>query len=193
MQMEYPKIIRSLAAIDTSSNRFDVEILESIGNLKGFHLLNFSNNNLVGRIPLAISKLTNLEALDLSLNKLAGRIPWELSAQLTFLEFLNVSYNHLTRPIPQGHQFGTFQSSSFDGNLGLCGKPLLKECDSSEIVLPVPSSTSEGSGLLDWKIVLLGYVIGFLIGLVVGHFVTTRKHDWFTKTFFRSHERRQRR
>ncbi|XVE90651.1 hypothetical protein DITRI_Ditri20bG0094200 [Diplodiscus trichospermus] len=111
MQMEYRKIIRSLVAIDMSSNRFDGEIPESIGNLKEVHLLNFSNNNLDGRIPLAIAKMTNLEALDLSQNKIAGRIPWELSTQLTFLEFLSVPYNHLTGPIPQGHQFDTFQST----------------------------------------------------------------------------------
>ncbi|XWS57236.1 hypothetical protein CRYUN_Cryun09bG0156900 [Craigia yunnanensis] len=187
-QMEYPKIIRTLVAIDLSSNRFDGEIPESIGNLKELRLLNFSNNILVGRIPLAIAKLTNLEALDLSQNKLAGRIPWELSTQLTFLAVLNISHNHLTGPIPQGQQFNTFQSNSFDGNLGLCGKPLLKECDSFG-ALPPPSSTSEDSGLLvglHWKVVLLGYGSGFLIGVVTGHFVTTRKRDWFAKIFSKS-------
>ncbi|XVE90657.1 hypothetical protein DITRI_Ditri20bG0094800 [Diplodiscus trichospermus] len=193
VQREYPKIIRSLVAIDMSSNRFDGEIPESIGNLKELHSLNFSNNNLDGRIPLAISKLINLEGLDLSQNKLAGRIPWELSTQLTFLAVFNVSHNHLTGPIPQGPQFDTFQTSSFDGNLGLCGKPLLKECDSS-IPSPHPfSANSEDSGLLDWKIVCLGYVSGLLIGGAIGHFVTTRKRDWFTKLFSKSHGRRQRR
>ncbi|XWS65205.1 hypothetical protein CRYUN_Cryun05aG0072500 [Craigia yunnanensis] len=194
LQMEYPKIIRTLVAIDLSSNRFDGEIPESIGNLKELHLLNFSNNILVGRIPIAIAKLTNLEALDLSQNKLSGRIPWELSTQLTFLAVLNVSHNHLTGPIPQGPQFDTFQCSSFDGNLGLYGKQLLKECDSSG-ALPPPSSTSEDSGLLvglDWKVVVLGYGSGFLIGVMIGHFVTTRKRDWFAKSFSKSHGRRQR-
>ncbi|XWS57239.1 hypothetical protein CRYUN_Cryun09bG0157300 [Craigia yunnanensis] len=195
IQMEYPKIIRTLVAIDLSSNRFDGEIPESIGNLKELHLLNFSNNILVDRIPLAIAKLTNLEALDLSQNKLAGRIPWEFSTQLNFLDVLNFSHNHLTGPIPQGQQFNTFESSSFNGNLGLCGKPLLKACDNSGALLP-PSSTSEDSGLLvglQWKVVLLGYGSGFLIGVVIGHFVFTGKRDWFAKIFSKSHGRRQRR
>ncbi|XP_022744345.1 receptor-like protein 12 isoform X2 [Durio zibethinus] len=197
IEMLYPKIIRTLVAIDLSSNRFDGEIPESIWSLKELHLLNFSNNILVGRIPSAIAKLTNLEALDLSQNKLAGRIPWELSTQLTFLAVLSVSHNHLSGPIPQGQQFDTFQSSSFEGNLGLCGKPLLKECDSgSGALAPPPSSISEDSGFLvglHWKVVLLGYGSGFLIGVTIGHFVTTRKSDWLAKTFAKSHGRRQRR
>ncbi|KAK9042012.1 hypothetical protein V6N11_017095 [Hibiscus sabdariffa] len=101
-EMQYPKIIRILAAIDFSCNRVDGEIPESVGNL------NFSNNNLDGGIPKAIANLTNLEALDLSRNELEGRIPLELSSQLTFLDFFNLSHNHLTGLIPQGHQFETF-------------------------------------------------------------------------------------
>ena len=47
----YEKIQDHLVAIDFSSNKFDGEISEVIGSLKGLHLLNISNNILTGPIP----------------------------------------------------------------------------------------------------------------------------------------------
>ncbi|GLT81569.1 hypothetical protein SLE2022_000140 [Rubroshorea leprosula] len=185
---EYPKILEVFSAVDLSCNKFDGEILEVVGNLKRLQLLNLSNNILVGPIPTTLGYLTNLEALDLSQNKLTGRIPTQLT-RLNFLEVFNVSHNHLTGPIPTGQQFDTFENSSFDGNSGLCGMPLSRKCDSyNSKNLPPPSSTSKGnedSGLLaefDWKLVLLGYGCGFLIGVVIGNIVFTRKREWFMKT-----------
>ncbi|KAG4122841.1 hypothetical protein ERO13_D11G291866v2 [Gossypium hirsutum] len=191
MEMKYPKIIRTLVAIDFSDNRFDGEIPESIGKLKELHVLSFSKNNLVGGIPVAIAKLINLESLDLSQNKLEGRIPMELGTHLTFLAFLNVSYNRLTGLIPRGTQFEGFQSNSFDGNPGLCGKPLLKECSNNASGLPLPSSTSSKEFGLDWKVVLLGYGCGFLCGAVIGHIVIKRKPDWFARIFSKFPTRRR--
>jgi hypothetical protein len=52
-------------------------------------------------------------------------IPQELT-DLTFLELLNFSNNHLVGKIPQSRQFSPFDSSSFGGNAGLCGPPLSK-------------------------------------------------------------------
>uniref|UniRef100_A0A2N9FN02 Leucine-rich repeat-containing N-terminal plant-type domain-containing protein n=1 Tax=Fagus sylvatica TaxID=28930 RepID=A0A2N9FN02_FAGSY len=95
-EMVYLKIIEVFAAIDLSSNKFNGNIPEFIGNLNGFHLLNLSNNNLTGHIPLSLGNLTTLESLDLSQNKLSGWIPWQLT-QLTFLESFNVSHNQAYR------------------------------------------------------------------------------------------------
>ena len=123
IKTEYLKIQDFFVAIDLSSNKFEGEIPKNLVNLQALHILNLSNNILTGFIPSSLATLTNLESLDLSQNMLVGEIPPQLM-ELTFLSFLNVSHNNLTGPIPQGKQFLTFQNSSFDGNVELCGSPL---------------------------------------------------------------------
>ena len=149
-------------------------------------MLNLSNNNLTGHIPLSLGDLTTLESLDLSQNKLSGRIPWQLTL-LTFLGSFNVSHNQLTGLIPHGNQFDTFENSSFDGNLGLCGNPLSKKCENHEQA-PLPSlgiKEVQDSWFhieFDWKIILPGCVSGFIIGVVVGNIVTEKMQCWFVRT-----------
>ncbi|KAL4654910.1 hypothetical protein ACB092_01G413900 [Castanea dentata] len=171
---DYMKVQEFFIALDFSSNRFDGNILESIGNLnlKGLCLLNLSNNILIGQIPQSLRNLVNLESLDLSQNKLFGEIPQQLT-ELTFLESFNVSHNHLVGPIPQGKQFNTFPSNSFEGNPGLCGSPLTKKCKSSEVSLPSPTTPEESKDLgssfqFGWKIVLIGYGFGLVVGMIIG-------------------------
>ncbi|GKV49588.1 hypothetical protein SLEP1_g56328 [Rubroshorea leprosula] len=187
VKMEYAKVLEIFSAIDLSCNKFEGEILDVIGSLKGLQLLNLSNNILVGPIPQALGDLKNLEALDLSQNKLTGSIPTQLT-QLNFLEVFNISHNQLTGTIPTGQQFDTFDNSSFYGNSGLCGLPLSRKCDDSK-GLPPPSSTSKGnedSGLLaefGWKTVALGYGCGFVVGVVIGNIVFARRHEWLMRTY----------
>ena len=186
---DYKKVQEFFIALDFSSNRFDGDILESIGNLnlKGLCLLNLSNNILIGHIPQSLRNFVDLESLDLSQNKLFGEIPQQLT-QLTFLESFNVSHNHLVGPIPQGKQFNTFSSNSFEGNPGLCGSPLTKKCESSEVSLPSPTTPKESKDLgspfqFGWKIVLIGYGFGLVVGVIIGQVVSARNHDWLMKTF----------
>ncbi|XP_028056152.1 receptor-like protein 7 [Camellia sinensis] len=194
IQMAYDKIQTFLNAIDLSSNKFGGKIPECIGYLRGLELLNLSSNALVGSIPLSLGNLTNLESLDLSQNKLSGEIPQQLTL-LTFLSFFNVSRNHLTGRIPHGKQFDTFQSNSYEGNLGLCGNPLSKNCGDSESSPPPPPSffeqneDSEFPSNIDWIIICTGFGSGLAVGLVIGHTLTTRKHEWFVKTFGRRQQK----
>ena len=181
----YGKVQEIFTALDCSSNRFAGEISESIGNLKGLRLLNISNNILTSHIPPSLGNLVELESLDLSQNKLLGEISQQLM-QLTFFEYFNVSHNHLVGPIPQGKQFNTFQSRSFEGNSKLCGRPLTKTCKNSEALPPSTSEESQDSGSpfqIGWKIVVIGYGFGLVVGAAIGHIVTARNPNWFMKTF----------
>ena len=171
IKTKYSRIQDFFVAIDISGNNFEGEIPKILGNLKALHMLNFSNNVLIGFIPSTLAILTNLESPDLSQNMLVGEIPPQL-VELTFLAFLNVSHNNLTGPIPQGKQFLTFQNSSFYGNVELCGSPLSKRCANSEDP-PTPTSNFEAKQGLEypfefgWKVVVMGYGCGFVVGVFV--------------------------
>ncbi|KAL4633498.1 hypothetical protein ACB092_04G126800 [Castanea dentata] len=188
-ELAYERIPYIFIAMDLSSNKFEGEIPELMGNLQAIQLLNFSNNLLTGSIPSSLEKLTALEALDLSQNKLSGEIPPQLT-QLTFLAFFNVSNNHLVGPIPHGNQFDTFQDKSFGGNPGLCGNPLPKKCGNSKGSLLPPFTFEEinqDSKLLfefGWKVVVIGYGCGFIIGVIIGQIVIARKYKWFIYLHF---------
>ncbi|RVW37548.1 Receptor-like protein 12 [Vitis vinifera] len=161
-----------------------------LGSLPRLQVICLQNTSEIGMpwelpYPTSLANLTLLEALDLSQNKLSREIPQQL-VQLTFLAYFNVSHNHLTGPIPQGKQFATFPDTSFDGNPGLCGSPLSRACGNSEASPPAPSTPKQGSSSeFDWKIVLMGYGSGLVIGISTGYCLTAWKHEWFVKTFGR--------
>ncbi|XP_042012464.1 receptor-like protein 33 [Salvia splendens] len=158
------KIWPEFTCIDFSSNIFNGDIPDAIGDLRTLYLLNLSHNALTGAIPRSLGALPDLGALDLSVNRIGGRIPEEL-ARLTFLSFLNVSNNALVGGIPNGRQFQTFSLNSFKGNKGLCGFPLDRNCSSA----PPPPSTGKGIAPskskdkeIKWEYVFaaLGYAVG---------------------------------
>ncbi|TYJ38681.1 hypothetical protein E1A91_A04G008700v1 [Gossypium mustelinum] len=178
------KIFVMWAIIDLSNNKFDGEIPKVIGKLRSLKGLNLSHNNLSGYIPSSIGSLTSLEWLDLSSNKLVGRIPREL-LNLTALSTLNLSMNELIGCIPHGKQFNTFGNTSYEGNKGLHGFPLSSDCNNNE--LPPPSNLLEEGGSkskigFGWKVVLLGYGCGVVLGLGVGYVVfQTGKPKWIRR------------
>ncbi|XP_016581609.2 receptor-like protein Cf-9 homolog [Capsicum annuum] len=125
--------------------------------------LNLSHNGLEGVIPASLHQLSVLESLDLSSNKIGGEIPQQL-ASLTFLAILNLSHNHLLGCIPKGKQFDTFENSSYQGNDGLHGLPLSKDCGGDD---GVPQATTlvelddeEEENLISWQEVFMGFGCG---------------------------------
>lgn len=115
LEMELVKLPNVFTSIDFSSNHFQGEIPEVLGDLKSLYALNLSYNAFSSQIPSALGKLQRLESLDLSWNNLSGAIPMEL-AGINFLSFLDLSNNQLVGKIPTGAQLQSFSEASYQGN-----------------------------------------------------------------------------
>ncbi|XVF78271.1 hypothetical protein PTKIN_Ptkin14bG0118200 [Pterospermum kingtungense] len=188
LEIELVKTLSVFIAMDFSNNLFRGEIPEELGELISLRMLNFSHNKFTGPIPASFGNLVALESLDLSSNNLGGRIPSRLT-NLTFLEVLNLSENNLVGPIPHGNQFGTFDNDSYSGNLGLCGFPLTKQCGNKP---PAPKFKEyEGFGIaFIWKLAMMGYGCGLVLGLSTGYIVfTTGRPWWFVRMVERDLQR----
>ncbi|KAH0724453.1 hypothetical protein KY284_000318 [Solanum tuberosum] len=164
LNLELPRVLTTDMIIDLSSNRFEGHIPSIIGDLIGLRTLNLSHNRLEGDVPASLHHLSVLESLDLSSNKISGEIPQQL-ASLKSLEL-----------------------KSYQGNDGLHGLPLSKDCGSDE---GVPQATTpfgldqeeEGdSSMISWQAILMGYGCGLVIGLsIIYIMLSTRYLVWFSR------------
>ncbi|KAI3986924.1 hypothetical protein MKX01_014625 [Papaver californicum] len=144
--------------------------LSRLGNLEE---ISMNHNKINGTIPKGIGSLSKLRILDLSENDLSSDIPISL-ADLPKLSSFNVSYNNLSGSVPF-FLSNKFNSSSFVGNLQLCGFTGSAPCPSlppSQVLPSSPSTeTSKNSGRkLSIKSILLiasGTLLGVLIILCI--------------------------
>ncbi|KAJ6699420.1 LEUCINE-RICH REPEAT RECEPTOR-LIKE PROTEIN KINASE IMK3-RELATED [Salix purpurea] len=142
-----------LQEISLSHNQLSGAIPNELGSLSGLQKLDFSNNAFNGSIPSGFSNLTSLVSLNLEGNRLNNQIPdgfdrlhnlsvGEIPAsliRLANLTYFNVSYNNLSGSVPSSFA-KKFNSSSFVGNLQLCGYSISTPCPSPPpVVLPTPT------------------------------------------------------
>jgi hypothetical protein len=162
----YSSAFSHMVVIDLSSNHLTGGIPEEIASLYAVVNLNLSRNNLTGKIPEMIGVMQSLESLDLSRNNLYGEIPQSLS-NITYLGFMDLSHNNLTGRIPSGTQLDTLYAQNpliYDGNVGLCGYPLHKNCTDDK------REPKHGDQERDEHVVLtfsFGLGIGYVVGLWV--------------------------
>nr|XP_027095972.1 receptor-like protein 9DC3 [Coffea arabica] len=107
--------------------------------------ISLSANNLVGEIPDEIMELVQVQVLNLSQNHLTGRIPKKIG------------------PIPLGNQLQTLTDPSiYEGNSGLCGKPLPNNCWEHKLLTKNgPIDEDEGHSESDWSWFYAGIGPGF--------------------------------
>ncbi|KAL5173640.1 Receptor-like protein EIX2 [Glycine soja] len=181
-QMFKNNVLLLLKSIDLSSNHFSGEIPLEIEDLFGLVSLNLSRNHLTGKIPSNIGKLTSLESLDLSRNQLVGSIPPSLT-QIYWLSVLDLSHNHLTGKIPTSTQLQSFNASSYEDNLDLCGPPLEKFCiDERPTQKPNVEVQEDEYSLLSREFYMsmtFGFVISFWVMFGSILFKRSWRHAYF--------------
>ena len=99
-----------------------------------------------------IGLLYSLEFLYLSRYELSGAIPSSMSS-LTYLSYLNLSYNNLSGDIPLKNQLLTFSNQSYIDNPGLCEFSLTKmvyQRSPAEVPTEENTENEEEAGLDTW-------------------------------------------
>jgi hypothetical protein len=155
----------SLLIIDLSCNKLTGEIPKEIGNLIGLVSLNLSRNNLSGEIPSQIGNLVSLDVLDLSRNHFSGKIPPTIT-QIDSLGKIDLSNNFLSGRIPFGRHFQTLDPSGFEGNLNLCGEPLVIKCP--EDITSANPKTRKNNGEDDNDVFHQGFYLSLGLGYFTG-------------------------
>ncbi|KAL5228794.1 hypothetical protein ABZP36_017059 [Zizania latifolia] len=155
----------SMIGLNLSSNRFSGPIPSDIWRQFPYLTsLDLSYNSFSGPIPVNITQMTYLNTLNLEHNQLSGEIPSEFNGLFRLTSF-NVAGNLLSGPIPILLQ--KFTPSSFAGNEGLCGAPLLNNCPRKRRRrLRLHRINKESS---------MGAAVGFVVGFVVAFYFP----QWF--------------
>ncbi|KAG7628151.1 putative inactive leucine-rich repeat receptor-like protein kinase IMK2 RLK-Pelle-LRR-III family [Arabidopsis thaliana] len=136
--------LSSLVSLNLESNHLKGPIPDAIDRLHNLTELNLKRNKINGPIPETIGNISGIKKLDLSENNFTGPIPLSL-VHLAKLSSFNVSYNTLSGPVPPVLS-KKFNSSSFLGNIQLCGYSSSNPCPAPDHHHPLtlsPTSSQE--------------------------------------------------
>ncbi|PON50243.1 Tyrosine-protein kinase [Parasponia andersonii] len=123
----------NLKSLFLNANNFSGDFPDSISGLHRLKVVVLADNRISGRIPATLLKLRRLYVLDLRNNLLTGEIP---PLNQTSLRVFNVSNNRLSGEIPVTSPLARFNSSSFSGNVGLCGVQVQNPCRNDVVLGP---------------------------------------------------------
>ncbi|KAE9601853.1 hypothetical protein Lal_00041032 [Lupinus albus] len=153
-----------LRSLYLQNNEFSGEFPFTLTRLTRLTRLDLSSNNFTGTIPFSINNLTQLTGLFLENNTFSGKLPSITTKLVNF----DVSNNRLNGSIPE--TLAKFPSSSFAGNLDLCGGPLQPCKPFFPAPAPSPESDKVPSNSVHEKSKKLstGAIIGIVVGCVVG-------------------------
>ncbi|KAJ4885159.1 meristematic receptor-like kinase [Raphanus sativus] len=145
-----------------SHNRIGGTLPSQLSKLTKLRTMDISSNIVSGQIPVTLGNISSLTHLDFSQNKLTGEIPVSLT-DLKSLTFFNASYNNLSGPVPTLLS-QKFSSTSFMGNLQLCGYSVTTLCPA--LNPPPPASSHRSLSTKDIILIAAGALIIVLVILV---------------------------
>ncbi|KAK2664993.1 hypothetical protein Ddye_003567 [Dipteronia dyeriana] len=116
--------LKNLTVVSLRSNYFSGEIPSGFSSVG---VLDLSSNLFNGSLPLDFGG-DSLRYLNLSYNKISGPISPKFAKRIPQNATIDLSFNNLTGAIPNSQPLLHQRTSSYSGNLELCGKPLKNLC-----------------------------------------------------------------
>lgn len=154
----------ALKALYLSENQFSGPIpSDFFSHLASLKKIWLNNNKFSGDIPVSLTGLRFLAELHLENNEFSGNVP-DLKQDIKSFDMSN---NKLNGAIPDS--MARFDAKSFNGNAGLCGKPLEIGCDQSSTG---PNPNGEGSS---WAVKVIAILVVAAVVAVVFTFLKSRR------------------
>ncbi|WZZ08696.1 hypothetical protein YC2023_094617 [Brassica napus] len=166
------KKLSALKSLYLSNNQFEGEIpmnaFEGMGWLKKIYL---AQNKFTGEIPISMATLPKLLELRVDGNQFTGKIP-EFEHKL---HMLNLSNNAFIGHIPES--LSMMDPKVFQGNKGLCGKPLETACDTPINELPPQLEAPPKPSSSRTPLVIMAVVTVLMVVIIIGVIILVNRKN----------------